>query len=65
MTKETFKKLTRDYPDAEQAHTYYVEQFLTTIRDDIEMSRATKALTSEEIEKIKDLKEKADKAHEV
>lgn len=60
MNNDEFKSLTKEYVVAMDEHRKYFNQFISSYVDGVEVQKATKVITLETSEKLKELREKAD-----
>ena len=61
MDRERFREIYQKFTEADKNYHDYAEQFFTRIWDREVVKEATKMLNREELEKIKKLREKAEK----
>jgi len=62
MDKEQFRKIYQKFANADKNYHDYVEQFFTRVWDYEIVQKATRMLNREELDKIRKLREEAEKA---
>ena len=60
MDNQEFARLTKDYVAAVDEHRKYLDQFISSYINGVEVKRATKIITLETSQKLKLLRERSD-----